>query len=308
MSKKQAKVVVGLPVYNGEEFIRRAIDSVLAQTFSNIELIISDNGSIDSTPQICNDYEKKDERIRYIRHDVNRGGIWNFQFVLDQAKSEYFVWLGADDYLDTTFLEKNINVLDSNKNIAFSTSKIKPFGPNYDRFKINVNDTLMKKIYKKIRLHYRPYHCYSTSGTYENRISSALRHSIYYLFIHACFRTDVLRIGTNLSGHSEKDMFARQFMLIALRYGNAHVIDEFLIYRYTAGVSGQEKNPISEYSEGRIESKDLFFSKITYMKWCWKNLGKKIFLQNLDFFIKLGLADSVFTFISLFRYGIRHKN
>ena len=81
------KVSIGMPVYNGEQFLHKRIDSLLAQTFQNCELIISDNASTDSTPSICNEYSKKDKRIRYFRQERNMGVIWNFNFVLDQAKS-----------------------------------------------------------------------------------------------------------------------------------------------------------------------------------------------------------------------------
>lgn len=90
-------VSIGMPVYNGEPFIREALDSLLDQTFTNFELIISDNASTDGTEAICREYASKDERIRYVRQTENRGALANFQFVLDEAVGEYFMWAAHDD-------------------------------------------------------------------------------------------------------------------------------------------------------------------------------------------------------------------
>jgi len=70
------KVTIGLPVYNGEKFIRKNLDSLLSQSYPYFELIISDNASTDSTSSICKEYEKKDKRIRYIRQKKNMGAVF----------------------------------------------------------------------------------------------------------------------------------------------------------------------------------------------------------------------------------------
>ncbi|WP_126455646.1 glycosyltransferase family 2 protein [Sulfuriflexus mobilis] len=90
-------VSIGMPVYNGAEYIRKAIDSLLSQTFNDFELIISDNASSDSTEYICQEYVKNDSRIRYFRQPENMGGEWNFRFVFEEAKGTYFMWAAADD-------------------------------------------------------------------------------------------------------------------------------------------------------------------------------------------------------------------
>lgn len=98
------QVSIGMPVYNGEPFIREALDSLLAQTFTDFELIISDNASTDGTEAICRDYAAKDKRIRYVRQAENRGAAANFQFVLDEAVGEYFMWAAADDVWDRQWI------------------------------------------------------------------------------------------------------------------------------------------------------------------------------------------------------------
>jgi glycosyltransferase involved in cell wall biosynthesis len=105
------KVSIGMPVYNGEPFIREALDSLLAQTFTDFELIISDNASTDGTEAICREYTKKDGRVRYMRQPENQGPVVNFQFVLDEAKGEYFMWAAADDRRHPEFVSMAVQVL-----------------------------------------------------------------------------------------------------------------------------------------------------------------------------------------------------
>jgi glycosyltransferase involved in cell wall biosynthesis len=102
------KISIGMPVYNGEKFINEAIESLLMQTFTEFELIISDNCSEDKTAEICKEYAAKDGRIKYFRQQENIGASANFSFLLNIARCEYFMWAAADDkwgkqYLDLTF-------------------------------------------------------------------------------------------------------------------------------------------------------------------------------------------------------------
>jgi glycosyltransferase involved in cell wall biosynthesis len=99
------QVSIGMPVYNGERFVARAIESLLAQTYTDFELVISDNASTDGTQRICEAFALRDPRIRYVRHAENRGPIFNFSFVLKQARGEYFMWAADDDERNASYLE-----------------------------------------------------------------------------------------------------------------------------------------------------------------------------------------------------------
>jgi glycosyltransferase involved in cell wall biosynthesis len=89
-------VSIGLPVYNGAGTIGQAIISLLAQTFADFELIISDNASTDATEEICRDFARRDGRIRYVRQPQNRGPIATFAFVLAEARAPLYMWAVAD--------------------------------------------------------------------------------------------------------------------------------------------------------------------------------------------------------------------
>lgn len=116
-----AKVFIGMPVYNGERFIRDALDSLIAQNFTDWELLIADNASADLTGDICNEYTALDKRISYVRHEVNEGVMFNFNYVLEKAGSEFFMWAASDDIWEKEFLTECVNLLGSHpeKSVAF---------------------------------------------------------------------------------------------------------------------------------------------------------------------------------------------
>jgi glycosyltransferase involved in cell wall biosynthesis len=121
---KQPKVSIGLPVYNGEQFLVQAIESVLKQTYGDFELIISDNASTDGTQAICERYAAQDGRIKYHRHLENKGATWNFNHVFGLAKGKYFSWLAHDDVLGPDFLQTFVPVLDNDPDTVLCYSKV----------------------------------------------------------------------------------------------------------------------------------------------------------------------------------------
>lgn len=108
------RLSIGLPVYNGENYLAEALDDLLGQTYTDFELIISDNASTDSTERICRSYMDADPRVRYIRQPRNIGAIPNHNFLLDQARGELFKWAAHDDRFGDTLLERCIAALDAN--------------------------------------------------------------------------------------------------------------------------------------------------------------------------------------------------
>jgi|SRR5579862_583709 glycosyltransferase involved in cell wall biosynthesis len=118
----KARVSVGLPVYNGERFLAAAIDSVLNQTFQDLEIVISDNASTDSTQKICQDYAAADPRVKYHRNDHNIGGVKNFNRVVELSSSDLFMWFADDDVIEPTYLQKCVEVLDRDPGVILSFS------------------------------------------------------------------------------------------------------------------------------------------------------------------------------------------
>jgi glycosyltransferase involved in cell wall biosynthesis len=117
------RISVGLPVYNGAVWLSEAIDSLLEQTYGNFELIISDNGSTDETRAICEQYAARDKRIRYERHETNRGLAWNWNRVFELSNSDYFKWAAYDDLYHPTFLERCLEILEDRPDVVWCHSR-----------------------------------------------------------------------------------------------------------------------------------------------------------------------------------------
>lgn len=117
---KDALISVIIPVYNVEKFIRECLDSVLASTYSNLEVILVDDGSKDRSGSICDEYAQNDKRIQVI-HQKNMGLSAARNTGMDAAKGEYIFFLDSDDSIRTDYIGKLFDVLnDSDANFAFS--------------------------------------------------------------------------------------------------------------------------------------------------------------------------------------------
>lgn len=125
MHNNSPKVSLGLPVFNGEKFIAKCLDSLLSQSFKDFELIICDNASTDATGEICHNYAKKDSRIIYYRNDKNIGAAANFNLAFKLSRGEYFKWVAHDDICKSEFLEKCVDILENKSNVVLVYSKTK---------------------------------------------------------------------------------------------------------------------------------------------------------------------------------------
>ena len=104
-------VSIGLPVFNGAQFIRAGIESLLAQECADFELIISNNASTDETESICREFAARDHRVRVISQARNIGAIPNFGAVLGEARGEFFMWAAADDRWHPQFIARLVSEL-----------------------------------------------------------------------------------------------------------------------------------------------------------------------------------------------------
>lgn len=120
MSVSAPRVSIGLPVYNGDEFLLDALHALLSQTYEDFELIISDNGSDDDTEEICRDFAARDTRIRYLRYAENRGAYWNFNNAFRESRGEYFRWAAHDDMCEPELLERCVKALDEDPTVVWT--------------------------------------------------------------------------------------------------------------------------------------------------------------------------------------------
>ena len=274
------KVSIGMPVYNGEKYIKQAIDSVLTQTFTDFEFIISDNASTDQTENICREYGKKDARIKFIRQESNRGPSFNFLFVLSKANSDYFVWLGDDDYWEPTFLEKNVSILNSDRNVVGSIGIVEFYWIENFHIKKNLIFKIKNIMRRGSNQDYEKYqHVRPAFGTYEKKAEMYLRFN-QASFVYGLFRTDKLKKRMV----PIRDSWDGILLLSILKEGDLHVVNEILIHRFVSGVHSGS-GYLSSYKKNLLSFTELIFPSSNIAHWCFKNIGLKFFLRNLDWFV-----------------------
>ncbi len=123
--RQRPLVSIGLPVYRGERFLEQALDSLLAQTFGDYEIVISDNASDDRTQDICRGYAAEDKRIKYIRQATNLGAARNYNITFEHARGRYFKWMAHDDLIAPSFLERCVEQLEANPQAVLAFARMR---------------------------------------------------------------------------------------------------------------------------------------------------------------------------------------
>lgn len=121
---------IGLPVYNGGTYLDAALDSLLAQDFADFELIISDNASTDRTAEICDDYARRDARIRVVRNASNVGSPANFNQVFELATAPYFMWAADDDLWEPGYVRLCLAALQASPDAVLACTSLRFIDPD----------------------------------------------------------------------------------------------------------------------------------------------------------------------------------
>lgn len=204
------RVSIGLPVYNGENFLEAALESILSQTFEDFELIISDNASTDGTEEICRGLAKTDMRIRYYRNETNLGAAFNFNRVFELAVGEYFKWAAHDDICASDFLSKCVEALDQDRSVVLSFSRVR-FIDEYGKI-LNTKCIELNKV---------------CSDKPQGRFAEVVLTEHGYVEIWGLMRSDVLK-KTALIGNfygSDRTLLAQMSLL-----GRFHRVPKYLFY------------------------------------------------------------------------------
>lgn len=296
------RVSLGLPVYNGERFLSETLDAILAQTFEEFELIISDNASTDSTAEICQEYVAKDERIHYFCNSENLGAARNYNRTFELATGKYFKWAACDDLLAPEYLAQCVEVLETFPSVILCYPR---------EFAIDEQGNYIKKSGSNL-LNFR-------EATPSKRF--AKHHQLWfergYLPANAIFgliRTSILK-KTPLIGNYVWSELALLNELILL--GEFYEVPEYLFFfRYHSHTSRATRQNygwealaawFNPANQGRITLPEwgLLFQQLASIqrikmschekahclmslgKWCfwkWKRLAKELMIASVQFF------------------------
>jgi len=241
MTYSKPLVSIGMPVYNGELFIGRALDSLLTQDYENFELIISDNASTDGTEEICRSYKLKDARIQYHRNVTNAGALRNFRRALELSSGKYFMWAAHDDLWEKSFISKLIEAFLLNGDVALSCC-------DYNAVSNTTGEVVSHDG--------NPLPSFSISNTiFENTI--AMIEHPHSPFVYGIFRADKLK-STRFVRRSTYFDFGDLFLLNEISLlGKVQLTPEILFH---AGIKGVARPPVS-FARRRIPGFKFAYAK-----------------------------------------------
>lgn len=185
------QVSIGMPVYNGDRYLKQALDAILAQTYADFELVISDNASCDKTQEICQSYAARDRRIRYYRQEKNLGAGWNQSQVVRLSTGRYFKWAHHDDIFAPQLVEKCVEALEQNPTVVVcypQTIIIDGEGKQIEKYVDNFN-LRSPKPHKRFRQYHR-----------------LIRYGHRCHPFHGMMRTDVLQSTALVGSYPSSDL------------------------------------------------------------------------------------------------------
>ena len=204
------RVSIGMPVFNGEPYLEKALRSLLSQTFPDFELIVSNNASTDRTGEICRDYASQDPRIRYYCNEVNVGFCRNQNRVYGLSRARYFLLAHSDDIRAPQYLERTVSVLDFDPSVVVCYSKT---------IDIDANDKMLPRIDPVLRF---------DSLQLRDRFRDTIRMD------HICepdfglTRTDILKKTMLHGDYADSD---RVLLAELVLHGRFYQIPEYLFFR-----------------------------------------------------------------------------
>jgi glycosyltransferase involved in cell wall biosynthesis len=254
------KLTIGLPIYNEENNIVNLIKCLKNQTYQKFDIIISENASTDGTKKKLKKLLKKNKRIKIYNQKKNIGSHKNFQFVLNKAKTKYFMWLAADDIISVNFIKNNLNFLEKNKDYIGSTSK-------------NIYDWDRKfSIYKDKR-----YVDFKLDQDLDSNIINFLKNIDYS---HAVFFSIFKKKVLEKCSVVKQNFFAGDWAIMLFMIGNGKInrdLKSNIIFG-TSGIS-YKKNSYTQITNAKTPKFPLLKFSLYLLKF--------IFLKNMKFRSKI---------------------
>lgn len=188
-STEKPLVGLGMPVFNGERYIEEAIQSILAQTYDNLELVICDNASTDRTEEICRAFVARDKRVRYHRNPQNIGAHPNYNRTFELSGGKYFKWVPHDDVLRPDYVSACVEALEADPGAVVCQTQLDFIGSAGEPLGVCGTDLLGAQAALPAQRFgsaiLTPHNCYEVMGLYRRDV---LQHSILLMSFHGADR------------------------------------------------------------------------------------------------------------------------
>lgn len=268
------RVTVGLPVFDSERFLEQTLQSILAQTYADFELLISDNVSSDATPEIARDFCRRDRRVRYFRNDVNIGADRNYNRCIELARGDYFWGIGYDDLVDPTYLERCMAILEADPSIACCHTRM---------YRIDGSGNVIGEFEG---------HDFSAAPSPHERFADAIG-APWTIVCHGVLRVSTLRKTRLLIAHPAADTVLQAEVAL---HGKLYEIPEPLFFhRVPSGAPLSSRDRVGWSEPGKEEA--IIFPH-------WRRLGE--LFRSLAR-TPLGLMDTVRCYSVIARYTLSRR-
>ncbi len=253
------KISVVIPVYNVENYLSECLDSIISQTYKNLQIILVDDGSTDNSGNICDDYAKKDNRITVI-HQANQGAGAAKNAGLDLVKGEYFSIIDSDDYVEHNYYETMISAM--------------------EKYNADVVQCLFRNVFKNININ-RNYNFPSKNGRLvsSNQFLFELLYDWKYaIFANKLFKTKLLQdIRFPVGRKIDDEFFTYKLICSAKKIVNINNV----LYNYRMRQSSvmNDNNNIVLLKDRA----DCYIERMDYINSCCKSLSKVYYNNFADF-------------------------
>lgn len=229
-------------------------------------------------------YQDPIKRIIYFRHEKNHGPYWNFNFVLKQAKTKYFVWAAVDDIWCQRFLEKNVAVLEDNDAVVGSIGEMKMFN--------RIKDPLTSKIEVVVIENSKKFqYVHPINGSTKQKIRFYLNYNMGGI-IYGIYRTEKMQNANTFEHYKNNRMWrwALACILNVIKDGDLEVVSDVYIYKE---VNVKSTSTIQYMRKTGFSSIEILFINFPFTIWFIKNLGMREFFRNFGYFIKMNISSEI---------------
>lgn len=272
-------VGIGLPVYNGARFLASALESLLAQDFTDFEIVVTDNASTDDSLAIARSFARADSRVRVHHEPTNRGAAWNFNEAFRLSRGKYFKWAAHDDRYEPTFLGRCLEALERNPDVTLAYTQT---------LDIDEDDRVLCR---------RPAPDVAREREARDRLRSFLRVPTPCFEVFGLFRRRDLATTSLIGAYTGSD---RTLLMELAARGRFHLVDDYLfLHRQHADRS------VHRYPRGRDRSAwfdPRLHGAITFPR--WRLLAEYARVIRTA---PLSPSDRLGTSLDLARWAVEHR-